>query len=151
MKKILLGLMLIGAVGVASAEQTISESHKKAALELLKVMDMGNQFSDALVVGIDAQIEANPSIAHYRQAFLDFYDQHVNWKDVKGRFAILYASNFTQAEIEKLTDFYQTELGQKVAKKTPDLMAQGMQLGQQLVKEKQTELMRMLQEADKNQ
>lgn len=148
MKKILLGLTLLGLVGMASAEQTISESHKNAALELLQVMKMGEQFSGALESGLDAQLQANPGLIRYRQTFLDFYDQYVKWEDVKGRFAQVYAEHFTEAEINEITEFYRTDVGQKVALKTTKLMEDGMKLGEQLVMENQSELMRMMQEAD---
>ncbi|WP_223670336.1 DUF2059 domain-containing protein [Kangiella shandongensis] len=148
MKKLVLGLTLLGLVGMASAEEAISESHKNAALELLEVMEMGEQFSDALEAGIDTQLQANPGLMRYRQTFLDFYDQYVKWEEVKGRFAQIYAENFTEAEIKKITEFYRTDVGQKVALKTTKMMEDGMKLGEQLVMENQSELIRMMQEAD---
>ena len=61
---------------------------------------------------------------------------------------MLYAQNFTQEEIEDINDFYSTQTGQKVALLTTKLMEQGMKLGEQLVLENQSELVRMIQEAD---
>ncbi|WP_084616914.1 DUF2059 domain-containing protein [Kangiella geojedonensis] len=149
MKKLLMSLFLLGVVGIASASDDISQSHKNAALELLSTMKMGEQFSGALETSIDAQLKMNPSMARYRQTFLDFYDQYVRWEDVKERFAMLYAKNFTQSEIEDINDFYSTQTGQKVALLTTTLMEEGMRLGEQLVLENQSELVRMIQEADK--
>ena len=149
MKNLLIGLFLLGFVGAVSASDDISQSHKDAALELLNTMKMGEQFSSALETGIDAQLKMNPSMARYRQTFLDFYDQYVRWEDVKERFALLYAQNFTESEIEDINDFYSTQTGQKVALLTTKLMEDGMKLGEQLVLENQSELVRMIQEADK--
>ena len=148
MKKLFVGLFLLGFFGAVSASDNISQSHKDAALNLLSTMKMGEQFSNSLETAIDAQLKINPNMARYRQTFLDFYDQYVRWEDVKGRFAMLYAQNFTQEEIEDINDFYSTQTGQKVALLTTKLMEQGMKLGEQLVLENQSELVRMIQEAD---
>lgn len=148
MKNLLIGLVLLGFVGSASASDNISQAHKDAALELLATMKMGEQFSGALETAVDAQLKASPHMARYRQTFLDFYDQYVRWEDVKDRFAMLYAQNFTKAEIEDINDFYASQTGQKVALLTNKLMEEGMKLGEQLVLENQSELIRMIQEAD---
>lgn len=155
MKKIivsvlLFGLINVGLINVVSAAQPVSESHKQAALELLKTMKMGEQFSGALETGIDAQLRANPSMIRYRQVFLDFYEKYVNWEDVKDRFALLYTNNFTEQELKEINQFFSTKTGQKVATSTTKLMEQGMKLGEELVRENQDELMRMMQEADQN-
>lgn len=45
----------------------------------------------------------------------------------------LYARHFTVAEIQEMGRFYKTPLGAKTLKVMPQLMAESMQLGQQLV------------------
>ena len=56
MKKLFVGLFLLGFFGAVSASDNISQSHKDAALNLLSTMKMGEQFSNSLETAIDAQL-----------------------------------------------------------------------------------------------
>jgi hypothetical protein len=43
----------------------------------------------------------------------------------------VYEKHLTQADLQKVIDFYQSAVGKKFASKTPDIMQESMQVGQQ--------------------
>ncbi|GGY52414.1 hypothetical protein GCM10011297_26650 [Bacterioplanes sanyensis] len=56
----------------------------------------------------------------------------------------LYAAEFSKEEIEAITQFYQTEVGQKFMKKGPQLMQLGAQIGIAEAKRKEPKLLERL-------
>lgn len=58
----------------------------------------------------------------------------------------IYARTFSADELKQLTAFYRTPIGAKMLASMPQLMAQGMQVGQQVVMRRIGPLMQKLQE-----
>ena len=63
----------------------------------------------------------------------------------------LYARTFTADEIKQITAFYRTPVGAKMLASMPQLMSQGMQMGQQVVMRRIGPLMQKMQQAQKEQ
>jgi hypothetical protein len=101
-----------------------------------------NEAMDAM---IDAQIQGNPDLEAHRKTFRTFMASAMSWPRVRPRMAALYADLFTEAEIRELAAFYRTPTGRKLAGQAGTLAVQGSQIGQDLVKEKLPELMRMME------
>jgi hypothetical protein len=51
--------------------------------------------------------------------------------DIIEMLAPVYQKHFTKEDLDKLTDFYHTPVGKKFAEKTPLIMQESMQVGQQ--------------------
>ena len=60
----------------------------------------------------------------------------------------LYARAFSADEIHQITAFYRTPVGAKLLATTPQLMSEGMQLGQKVVSRRLTPLLQQLQQQD---
>lgn len=56
----------------------------------------------------------------------------------------LYVDAFTQQEIEGITKFFQTPIGQKYLKQSPELMKLGVKIGMDEAQSKQTQLLNRL-------
>jgi hypothetical protein len=79
-----------------------------------------------------------------RPAFIkvmsDFFAKYMDTESIKKEFIPLYASEFTEKELNQIADFLSTPAGKAMTDKEPELMAKGMAWGQQVVQEHQQEL-----------
>ena len=76
----------------------------------------------------------------------EFMADAMSWDAVGDDLARVYAEAYTEAELRELGVFYATDLGQKTIQLMPVLMQQGMEIGQQVVLERQPELERRIEE-----
>lgn len=61
----------------------------------------------------------------------------------------VYARHYTIEEMRQLATFYKTPVGVKSLRLMPQLMAEGMQLGQQIIAPRMNKLMQELQQSEK--
>ncbi len=74
------------------------------------------------------------------------------FKTLKNDFVNMYVSEFTEKELNDITEFYQTPTGKKTIEKMPALMAKGAQIGEEKVRQNLPELQEMIRaEAEKIQ
>jgi hypothetical protein len=135
----------------ARAEDSLQD-RKAAAIDLLVASDTPLVLEQSIATSLDAQIKANPAIAKFRPVILEFLNKHMSWDSLKDDFAKIYAEAFTLSELREIEAFYKTPIGKKLAKNTPALMAQGMELGQKRVQDNISELQEAIRkEAQKGQ
>jgi hypothetical protein len=78
-----------------------------------------------------------------------YLKKYISWDVLKPDLTMMYAREFTEAELKQLTAFYKTPLGMKLNEKQPLLMQTGMNIGQQAVAAHQGELQQMIAEVMK--
>ena len=61
--------------------------------------------------------------------------EEMNWDTLKEPMIDLYLAYYTEQELQDMLAFYQSETGQSVVKKMPEVMAASMQVTQQLMKD----------------
>ena len=76
----------------------------------------------------------------YRTWFNDDIDRAAVMRKIKD----IYATSFTEKELQEVTQFYQTPVGKKFLKKSPELMRLGAQIGMQEAQSKQAQLIKRL-------
>ena len=103
-------------------------------------MDMQAVLTQSVDQMLDMQIKQNPAIAPYQQEMKDFFAKYMSWQSLKDDIIGIYASEFTEAEMNEMNRFYQTPVGKKALQKTPLLLAKGAELGQKRVQEHLPEL-----------
>jgi hypothetical protein len=123
----------------------------KAAEEMLVSSGANLQFDKnitAIITQYSAQIPADK-----RDKFVTvmntFLKKYISWDVLKPDLTMMYAREFTEAELKQLTAFYKTPLGMKLNEKQPLLMQTGMNIGQQAVAAHQGELQQMIAEVMK--
>lgn len=152
----LLALFTIGAHaqqqgGPSPMDTPPSAEQLKAAEEVLNSLHMDQQLTssyDAMTKQGSASLPEGQRAA-FIVAMRKFLVKYCSWEAMKPELCAIYAKNFTVSELKQLAVFYATPLGQKVSAKTPELMQQSMQLGQQIVIKHQQELVQMMTEAQK--
>jgi hypothetical protein len=118
----------------------------KAAEEML-IASGANTLFDKNISTIINQYSAQMP-ADKREKFVTvmttFLNKYCSWNVLKQDLFVMYAREFTEAELKQLTVFYKTPLGIKLNEKQPILMQTGMNIGQQAVMAHQDELQQMI-------
>lgn len=162
------------AAPVAPAAAPVDPAAAKAVRELFVLMKyqtvMGNamkQMAQNLPVmmrnSLEAQINNNPDLSREDKqvaivkaeaklpavaaAMQSFFNDPKLIEEIIDETVPLYARAFSVAEIGQLADFYRSPIGAKMLAVTPQLMGEGMQIGQRVVARRIGPLMQQLQQA----
>src|SRR5262249_32093877 len=121
-----------------------TQSHRKAAENLLLVMEVDKNLPKVVEQVVETQVQQNPQLASQREVLQRFLTKYVNWESVKEDTITAYTQEFTEPELKKLTEFYKTPLGKKASEKMPQLTFLAGQLGLKQAQAHQAELRQML-------
>ncbi|MCQ4250166.1 DUF2059 domain-containing protein [Stutzerimonas stutzeri] len=123
--------------GQASAD---SASHAAQAERFLELVN-----ADRLSVPVYAQVQhmfaerfEQTQAPESKRALLERYqskadaalDKAIGWERVKPDLVALYTDTFSEPELTRLNEFYESELGQKMLKQLPQLNARSAQVTQ---------------------
>ena len=146
--RILLGYCLITvALGLSPIVALGDEqSHRKAAENLLLVMEVDKSLPKIPDQVVENQMQQNPQLAAQREVLQRFLTKYVNWESVKEDTITAYTHEFTEPELKKLTEFYKTPVGKKASEKMPQLAFLAGQLGLKKAQANQAELRQMLED-----
>ena len=146
--RILLGYCLITvALGLSPIIALGDEqSHRKAAENLLLVMEVDKSLPKIADQVVENQMQQNPQLAAQREVLQRFLTKYVHWESVKEDTITAYTQEFTEPELKKLTEFYKTPVGKKASEKMPKLALIAGQLGLKKAQAHQAELRQMLED-----
>jgi hypothetical protein len=134
-----LGLSPVVALGDA-------QSHRKAAENLLIVMEVDRSLPQIANQVVENQLQQNPQLAPQREILQKFLIKYVNWESVKEDTITAYTQEFSEPELKKLTEFYKTHVGKKANEKMPQLAFIAGQVGLKKAQANQAELRQMLED-----
>lgn len=115
-----------------------------AAEELLGVMDIEQVMRTSAMSMLNAQIEAQPMLAPFRDVMEEWVAKYMSVETMGPRLARIYAETFTEGELRELIAFYGTPLGKKLAERTPELTRRGGEVGREVAEEHTEELQAMI-------
>jgi hypothetical protein len=121
-------------------------SHKKAANELLVTMDIQKMLEKSNARMVTLQLARNRKIAGYENVLNTFYNKYSNWDIVKDDVIKMYTEKFTEAELNELTKFYKSPVGQKALAEIPTLMLHTIAAGQKNIEKNLPELQQEIQQ-----
>ena len=136
---ITIALVLAPVVALGDAQ-----SHRKAAENLLLVMEVDKSLPMIADQVVENQLQQNPQLAPQREILQRFLTKYVNWERVKEETITAYTHEFTEPELKKLTEFYKPPLGKKASEKMPQLTFLAGQIGLKQAQANQAELRQML-------
>jgi len=146
---LLLAMLLLSASAArASHAQGASDtatSHQAAAKELVAALKSGELIVAGMATMVDAQVKQTPQLAPFRDVMLEWARRYITGEAALPEFVKIYAAAFTEAELRELLVFYKTPVGQKLLAQQPDLMRQGVVVGERLAQKYQAELQQMMQ------
>jgi len=152
-------LLIVLTVGCCCARA--DEASKRAKAEQLFMLLHMDTMMDQLMSGVKKQVEqitqsmpgadtATPEqkkqIADFQQRVMDTVNKKLGWKALEPDFINLYASTYTEEELDGIIGFYKSPVGQKMLEKTPQLMTKSTEITQQKMREVQPELNQMVQD-----
>lgn len=147
MKTLFLALALVAAAAITAPAQTVpatTPGQESAALVLVDAMNMQVTLEQSLNTMLEMQLEQNPQLRPLEGVMREFFGRYMTWERLRGDYARLYARTFTEPELREMTTFYRSPVGQKMARVTPQLMAEAAKLGEQAVQENLPELQQMI-------
>jgi hypothetical protein len=142
-------LLTIVLVCYPSVSRGNEQSHRKAAENLLIVMEVDKNLPLLAEQLVESQLKQNPQLASQRDIFQKFFTKYLSWESVKEDTITAYTQEFTEPELKKITDFYKTPVGKKASEKMPKLVFLSGQIGLQKAQANQAELLQMIEERTK--
>jgi uncharacterized protein len=121
-----------------------AQSHRTAAENLLIVMEVDKSLPPLAEQVLENQLQQNPQLAPQREILQKFLNRYLNWASVREDTITAYTHEFTEPELEQLTEFYATPVGKKANEKMPKLMFIAGQIGLKKAQANQAELQQML-------
>jgi hypothetical protein len=122
------------------------QSHRKAAENLLIVMEVDKSLPQIAAQVLENQLQQNPQLAPQRDVLQRFLTKYLNWASVREDTITAYTHEFTEPELKKLTEFYTTPVGKKANEKMPQLAFIAGQIGLKQAQAHQAELRQMLED-----
>lgn len=120
------------------------DTHRKAAEQLLSVTGLEKSYSQMTAQLVQELMRQKPHLAEFHGVFREFLDKHLAWSDVKAELTDCYVQEFSEAELRKLVEFYNTPTGQKALAVLPQLAERGRKITEKRLAGKDGELNRML-------
>ena len=138
----LLGSCLITVALVLAPVIAVGDehSHRKAAENLLIAMEVDKSLPKIADQVVENQLQHNPQLAAQREVLQRFLTQYVHWESVKEDTISAYTREFTEPELQQLTEFYATPVGKKASEKLPKLVSIAGQIGLKQAQAHQAEL-----------
>ena len=142
-------LIMVALVCHPSVSVGDQQSHRRAAENLLIVMEVDKSLPKLAEQLVESQLKQNPQFAPQRDIFQTFFNKYLNWESVKEDTITVYTQEFTEKELKQLADFYKSPLGKKANEKMPQLAFIGGQIGLKKAQANQAELRQMIEERTK--
>lgn len=154
-------VVLLMVLFVASSGARADDASKRAKAEELFTLLHMDQLMDQLTKSVMQQVQtmtqsmpgadqATPEqkklVADFQQRVLDLVNRRLGWKALEPDFINLYATTYTEEDLDAIIAFYKSPAGQKMLEKTPELMTKSTQLTQQRMREVQPEFNQMIQD-----
>jgi uncharacterized protein len=124
-------------------------SHRRAAEALLTVIEAERDIQQDADRLLENLLRQHPQLASHTEAVKTFIMKYMHWPSLKEEVITLYVQAFTEDELQQLTKFYRSPLGQKAADKMPELVNAGTQLGITRLREHGAELEKIIGAAEK--
>ena len=148
--RLFLSLLVLALPVLATADEA---SHKAAAAKLVAKMNpketMRKGFTsmmEPMIKQLSAQGLPPAAIQEVKDAVTDWFDKEMDFEALAPKMAQIYADEFSEEELNKLLEFYNTPLGQKLLVSMPTLMQKGAAISQEQLQGKQASLQKRIVE-----
>ena len=136
-----LGLLIaVAAINVCSSLWADTEAHRQAAEQVLNLTNAHKMLEPMIQQMQQRQLKQLEEMNLSKDAYVitekyilqmnELIKAELTWDKMKDDYINLYASVFSEQELEDLVQFFKSSIGQKMVEKNPDLMHEVMLLGQ---------------------
>lgn len=134
-------------LGCLWQQGTALAASQQKTLAFFEAANMRESFKNNAAIAADVAIKSAPLLAKHRKELEAFYDKYLSYDRLKNDLVAIYSQHFTDAELDALIQFYQTDVGQKSLKILPKLTQESMELGQRIVKQNIHELLKVINQS----
>jgi hypothetical protein len=138
---LLLFLLLLTLYPTAHADETTKAAKIQQLFEITHVDRLMNQMADQMLGQMNAMMKqqtAGTDLTPKQRDIMSTFTTKVggmvkgqlDWNKLKPQFITLYATTYTEPEIDAILAFYRSPAGQTMLAKLPELSAKSMQIGQ---------------------
>lgn len=155
MKKLGITVLLTIALGApfAHADEATKFTQAEKLLTLLKVdqqLEVTNlRMRESTRRMVESQNLPEELAAKMQTVFdkqFDMVSAATKWDSMKNEIIAIYTQTFTEEEINGLVTFYQSDLGQKMLNKLPELFQKGMEIAQGKLMAQQQDIQKKMME-----
>lgn len=104
------------------------------------------QFAEAMAKQAGIREQDRPAFERYMQRVAEVMQQEAGWAQLKEPMIRIYASHYSEEEIQGLTAFYESPLGRSMVAKTPEVMRDSAAVSQELLKRVMPRLVELAKE-----
>ena len=124
-------LTLFASLFLIAAQCQVNDEYKTSLKQMLELSGTEETFKTAIdqVLGMYKQNKPGVPENVWTEIYNEFSKTSLN--DLVELLAPIYQKHLTLQDVKKITEFYQTPVGKKYASKTPYIMQESMQAGQQ--------------------
>lgn len=142
MKKHLGWVLLLCTLSLSARADDVSKRAKVEELfTVMKLSEMTERMTAAVRQQIDTALRSTPGmqqitpaqkqlLADYENRSMALANASVGWKALEPEMIDLYASTYTEQEIDGILAFYKSPVGQALLAKTPELTTKSLQITQ---------------------
>jgi hypothetical protein len=146
-----IGMLFLNINNVKAQIDTtkITPSHMQAAERMIQASGLEEntrKMFDQIIIVQSRQLPENKRAA-FKDVMNRFINEYVSGEKLKKAFMPIYASEFSEDELNKIADFLSSPAGKTLTAKQPELFQKGAAWGMQLVKDHQLELEQMMKDA----
>lgn len=133
----------------AQTDAKPSEASLQAAARVVEVSGLKENMTKMFgqIIAMQAGRLPENQRAAFTVAMNKFLDKYVSWDQLRSAFIPIYASSYTEDELNKIADFLASPAGKAMTSKQPELMQKGAAWGVKVVQDHQAELEQMMKEA----
>lgn len=149
MKTKLIAAFLCATLATSSVVAT--ETTKKPAYQLMEVLKVELIMQQSVMQMLAVQLHYNPFLAQHQETLYEYLYSKMGYTHLKDDLATMYSEMFTEAEINEMIKFYQSDTGQKSLMHIQRLVDKVTEIGAIRVQNSMPELLKMLDEDKKEQ
>lgn len=114
----------------AEAAPKVSASYKAKVKKLMEVTNMADNQQAVIERLADSLVKDAKDPIKAKKATVDYFKDVLSIDALLDDVAQVYSKHFSESEVKKLVDFYQSPLGKKAATKMPEVNRDMMMIGQ---------------------
>jgi hypothetical protein len=146
-------VILLAVAGAARADEVSKKAKIEELFQLTDIERMMGQVLGQVRSMQTAQIERMAMTAEARSRAREIQDRiqaliarMLSWERLKPQYVALYGETFTEEEIDGMLAFYRSPAGRAMREKMPALMKKSMELTQQMMRDIQPEMTKIMEE-----
>ena len=133
------------SVATAEKDPPAADESEALAEKLLVALNAEHSFEENVRSMALAQVQAQPDLAIYADIFEQFYRKYLGYQAIRGGLIEGYVERFSKQELAQLVEFYESDIGRKSTKFSPQIATKALQEATRMSQANAAELQEMVE------